>query len=414
MQRLLLARLLAALLLTLGACQSLPAAREDRLPTAVVLSDGSVERQAMNARVWDAATDFVERNFYQRDFGGRDWLADVAAARAEAIVQPDETGFYRALNAVLSQLDDRHTSATPPSLNLRSQEQRLQATPRFGLAFETASEAEGGGVYVIRVVAGSAAADAGVQPGWRLVSVDEAPYRAASVYAASSHRWAFVDAAGVDRAVEMTARPTARELATITRRPDDVLVIRFDEFDADTRRFVLARLTTELVRPPRAVIMDLRSNRGGLDSEVGRLLSPFFSEPRQFAVVVLPRFPDRRLRTRPGRVRYDGPLAVLTSIASASGAEVFAAAIQETRRGPVVGGLTRGAVVGSHQYDLPDGGRLSVGVVAFRTGSGMLLEHVGVTPDLPVLTPVQDLKVGRDTVLEVAVVALTAPVAPTP
>ena len=410
MQRLILARLFAALLLTLGACQSLPAAREDRLPVTVALADGSAERQAMNARVWDAATGFVERNFYQRDFVRTGWPDQVAAARAEAIAQPDEAGFYRALNAVLGQLDDRHTAATPPALNLRAQERRLQATPRFGLAFAAAPGGEGEAVYVTRVVSGSAAADAGVQPGWRLVSVDEAPYRPASTYAAGPHRWAFVDAAGADRIVEMTARPTPRELAAIDRRPDEVLVVRFDEFDADTRRFVLARLKTELARPPRALVIDLRSNRGGLDSEVGRLLSPFFAERRLFAIEDIARFPDRRLRTRPGEVRYDGPLAVLTSGASASGAEVFAAAIQEARRGPVVGALTRGAVVGSHMYDLPDGGRLSVGVVAFRTGSGALLEHVGVTPDLPVPVTVEDLSAGRDGPLEAAVAALTAPI----
>ena len=144
-------------------------------------------------------------------------------------------------------------------------------------------------------------------------------------------------------------------------------------------------------------------------TEVGRLLSPFFAERRQFGTTEFRIFPDRHHWTRSGDLTFNGPVAVLTSPGSASGAEVYAAAIQEARRGLIVGRPTAGAVVGSLAYALPDGGRLSVGMVSFKTGGGALLEHLGVTPDIPARAAVADLRAGRDTALEVAVSALLQP-----
>jgi len=406
----LFARLSLFALLALAACQTLPSTRLDRLPVTPVIADGSGERAAMNARVYDVATDLVERRFYDPQFGGIAWRAEVDAARAEAVAQPDEAGFYHALGAILSRLDDRHTSALAPSVNRAVQERRLESIPRFGLDIVKAGGPDEG-FYVTRVVAASPAEAAGVRPGWRVISVDGAPYPQAGAAGLTTRSWVFSDAEGAERRVDMAAVPMARELAVVVRRPDGVLWVRFDEFDVATRRYLLDRLKTEFADPPRAVVVDLRLNRGGVDVEVGRLLSPFFAESRLFAVEDIRHFLDRRLRTRPGSVRFNGPLAVLTSGSSASGAEVFAAAVQEAGRGPIVGARTLGAVVASQLFDLPDGGRLSVGVLALLTGGGVRLEHVGVVPDLPVEATIEDLKQGRDAVLEAAVAALMAPAA---
>lgn len=85
-----------------------------------------------------------------------------------------------------------------------------------------------------------------------------------------------------------------------------------------------------------AVIMDLRQNGGGLLGEAISLTGLFIDEGpvvqvRDYARRVTPYMDDI-----PG-VAYDGPLVVLVSKFSASASEIFAGAIQDYRRGIVVG-----------------------------------------------------------------------------
>lgn len=390
------------LLAVLCGCQSLPYADDGAIPTPVIVADGSTERAALNAEVYDAAVALVTRRFYRRDFGGLDWPARAAARRDEAVAQPDERGFYRALNTTLALLDDRHTNAVPPSINLRRQQIRLAESPQFGLTLTRSGDR----FVVTRLRPDGPAAEAGVQPGWRVETVDGRPFEANRTYVETAGVWRFTDADDAVHEVTLAARPMSRAPPLVHRRPDGVLVVQFDEFDRATREAVLERLKVELADPPAAVVIDLRYNIGGLDSEVGHLLSPFFGQRLEYGVAEFGWLPDRHLSTRPGPVRFDGPLAVLTSGQSASGAELFAAFVQEQGRGPVVGSKTAGAVVGSRFFALPDGGRLGVGIVAFRTGAGAVLEQVGVTPDVVVEPTEADLRAGRDPVLTRAVEAL--------
>lgn len=389
-------------------CQSLPHSKPDRLPTVVSVVDGSADRAALNARVYDAVIDKVTANFYRADYGGIDWGGEAASRRATAVAQPDEARFYRALNETLALLGDGHTSALPPAANLRRIAARVQATPSFGFWLTRLDETW----IVTRVLESGPAALAGVEVGWRVDAVDGQPFNPGTLGVLETTRIRFSDAA--DGVHEVTLTPTllSRELGRVRRRPDGVLVITFREFDRATRDWLGQMLMTELVDPPRAVVIDLRDNIGGVDREVSLMLSPFFGERRMIGIKDFRWLPDRHLWTRRQALRFDGPLAVLTSPASASGAEIFAAAIQETGRGPVVGRTTAGAVVGSLTYDLPDGGKLSVGVVGYRTGAGNILEQVGVVPDIRVTASLADLRAGRDPALEAAVRAILPDVSP--
>ncbi len=398
------AGLFLLLLTVLGGCQSLPSANDRVIPKPVVVADGSAQRATLNAEVYDAATALVARRFYQDDFGGQDWPAEVARRRDTVVAQPDEPSFYRALNEALGLLGDAHTRATSPTMNQRRQQARLAETVQFGMRLWKAE-----GLWIVTFVrAGGAASDAGIQPGWYIDTVDGEPFDISDSYD-GERRWRFIDAVDQPHETVMSARATARQAPLVTRRPDEVLLIQFDAFDRGNRQAILDRLEVELIHPPRAVIVDLRGNIGGQSDEIGPLLAPFFAEPRLFARVKFGWLPERRLRTRPGRSSFGGPLAVLTSEDSASAAEIYAAAVQEARRGIVVGRTTAGAVVGARHYALPDGGRLSVGVVSIQTADGHVLEKAGVTPDLEVAPSAADIRSGHDPVLEAAVRALLQP-----
>ena len=389
-------------------CQSLPHSNPDRLPTVVSVVDGSTDRAALNARVHDAVIAKVAASFYRPDYGGIDWVGEAASRRAATVAQPDEAGFYHALNETLALLNDSHTSALQPATNLRRTTARVQAVPAFGFTMTHLDD----NWIVTRVREAGPAALGGVQVGWRVDALDGRPFEPGTLYGSATTLIRFADADDGVHEVALTPTLLGRELGRVDRRPDGVLVIAFREFDRATRDWLGETLKRELLNPPRAVVIDLRGNIGGLDREVGLMLSPFFGERRLIGIKNFRWLPDRHLWTRRQALRFEGPLAVLTSPESASGAEIFAAAIQESGRGSIVGRTTAGAVVGSLLYDLPDGGSLSVGVVGYRTGAGNLLEQVGVVPDIPVTASLAELRAGRDPALEAAVRAILPDVSP--
>lgn len=399
---------LAFVLAGLAACQTLPAVNENRVPEVVTLQDGSAERAAMNARVFDVSVDLVARRFYDRTYNGVDFRAEAAARRAEALAQPNEAGFYRALNETLRLLDDRHTVAVRPSVNRLRAQARLEEARVFGmtLALAVHSETDERRYFVTRVRQDGPAADAGVKAGWRIATVDGEPFDGTISYAGQLRRFEFLDADGGEHEVEMEARPLPREVGVAERREDGVLVLHFSTFDAASRDWMLARLAEAQADPPGAVIVDLRGNSGGRVDATAAILGAFFKRRVRFAYYNLGPVPRVARQTRSARTPWTGAAAVLQSDLSGSASEVFAAAFQEYDRGPVVGQVSAGAVVGSVAYQLPDGGLLRVGVSEFRTGSGAVLEKQGVTPDLAVTPTYDDVANGRDVVLEAAVRAV--------
>ena len=395
--------------LVLGACSSLPHANERKIPEATIVADASPERLALNAQVYDLVVKAVAERHYQREELAPRFLEQAARRRTEIIANVDETGFYTGLNAVLSNLGDKHTNALRPRSNRLLRQRRLGEGLDFG--FSLAGVGAGGGYVVDRVRDDGPAAEAGVKPGWRIDTVDGLPFNTGASYIDGVHVWGFTDAGYHAHSVSFAALPLTREIGYLERTPEGVAVITFNLFDTATRRWVQARLSELQADPPRGIVIDLRGNGGGDAAELRRILSPFFAVPTVYGIYDAgPIFGDVR-KTGRWRTPWTGPLAVLISGRTASAAELFAAAIQENHRGLVVGSKSAGAVVASRHFDLPDGGMLSVGFRAFRTASGATLEHVGVVPDIATTPTIEDLRANRDVTLDAAVKALFAPLA---
>ena len=81
---------------------------------------------------------------------------------------------------------------------------------------------------------------------------------------------------------------------------------------------------------------------------------------------------------------------------SASGAEIFAAALQEAQIATLVGSKTAGNVGVATQITLPDDSVLQVTEQRFVSPGGAQLDGVGVTPDVQVDMTDEDLQNDRD------------------
>lgn len=151
------------------------------------------------------------------------------------------------------------------------------------------------------------------------------------------------------------------------------------DFKSATRD--VARLVGELTEQGvDGLVLDLRNNGGGSLIEAQELTRLFLGGG---PVVQIRDARDRVevLGVRPEPPAYTGPLAVLVNRLSASASEIFAAAVQDTGRGLVLGNRTFGK--GTVQQLTPLGdGQLKLTQAKFYRISGGSTQHRGVKPDV--------------------------------
>jgi carboxyl-terminal processing protease len=159
-----------------------------------------------------------------------------------------------------------------------------------------------------------------------------------------------------------------------------------EEFRSTTRD--VKRLLTELKSSGvDGVVIDLRHNGGGSLTEATELTALFIGG----GPVVQIKDSGGRVEVEKGEggVVYSGPLAVLVDRDSASASEIFAGAIQDYRRGIVLGEPTFGKGTVQTLVDLnrfvdsdEDYGRLRLTMAQFFRVSGGSTQHRGVVPDI--------------------------------
>jgi carboxyl-terminal processing protease len=109
------------------------------------------------------------------------------------------------------------------------------------------------------------------------------------------------------------------------------------------------------------------------------------------------------LRDENPGVMWDGPLVVLTSRLTASASEILAGAIQDYRRGLVVGdpkthgkGTVQTVLPLDGRRDGQDLGAMKVTIQQFYRPSGLSTQRQGVIPDLVLPSVTSDLETGEE------------------
>lgn len=179
-----------------------------------------------------------------------------------------------------------------------------------------------------------------------------------------------------------------REIITVesvyTRTIDDnILYIRITSFDkkvaADVKEALLKHASKS-----KGIILDLRNNPGGLLDQAVALTDLFVDE----GVIV-----SQKGRNKSDNISYSAtkkattcrlPLVVMINEGSASASEIVSGAIQDLKRGIIVGKTTFGK--GSVQVVMPitDIEAIKLTIARYYLPSGRTIQAVGVTPDVEV------------------------------
>jgi carboxyl-terminal processing protease len=148
------------------------------------------------------------------------------------------------------------------------------------------------------------------------------------------------------------------------------------------------------------LVIDLRGNGGGFLPEAQSLTGLFVDQ----GPVVQVQFSngEREVLDDPDAgIAYDGPLVVVIDRFSASASEIFAGAIQDYRRGIVVGqrsfgkGTVQNLVPLSRWSARPVNGQLTVTIGKFYRVTGESTQHRGVEPDVELASPISLKDIGE-------------------
>jgi carboxyl-terminal processing protease len=165
---------------------------------------------------------------------------------------------------------------------------------------------------------------------------------------------------------------------------DDIAVISLYQFGNNAVRDFRTAVESIVLESPKGIVVDLRNNGGGLLDACIKILSEFVKDE----VVVRTegrRFGDTGdLKTGRDGSLLEVPLVVLVNEGSASASEIFAGAVQDLKRGLVVGRKTFGKGSVQNVIPLANGANLKITVSEWLTPAGRSIQKHGIDPHVEV------------------------------
>ena len=156
-------------------------------------------------------------------------------------------------------------------------------------------------------------------------------------------------------------------------KPGELTTARVDEIAAKLK----AAGTT------RKVLLDLRDANGD-DAQQGLRLANFFIKEGTLAKLEGQRFPEQTFTADAAKCITDAPLSVLVNRGTYGAAELAAAAVEDAKRGDVVGERTFGEGSVQKTIELPDGAALLLTVAKYESPSGKKIQDEAVMPTVKV------------------------------
>ena len=316
---------------------------------------------------------------------------------------------YDAIRGIVQGLGDPFTNFFTPKQAKQFEEDMSGKFEGIGALVK---QAEGGGILIVETFENSPARKAGLQKGDVIIAVNGKDITKMSLEAAI-----MLVRGPAGTTVKLTIRRKGKEEpfdVKVTRAkidipvvekkmlPNDIAYLKLNSFTSNSPKRVHEALKELLAKHPKGLIFDLRGNGGGyLDAAVS--IGSEFLSGGDVLVEKFKNGKENHYKVKKNGIARKIPLVVLVDGGTASAAEIVAGAIQDDKRGILIGEKTFGK--GSVQIirKLSDGSELKVTVAHWFTPKGRAIHGKGIEPDIVVKLTPEDQKAGKDPQLDRAV-----------
>jgi len=293
---------------------------------------------------------------------------------------------YGAIRGMLATLDPHSSFLTPEEMDDFKQE---TSGSFFGVGIEISQK--DGVLTVVSPIEDTPAYKAGLQAGDQIIKIDDKTTKDMSLTEAVK----LIRGAKGTQVTFTVSRESSKSILTfkVTRDLIPIRSVRSEElepgigylriisFQGDTYAECLKAL--KAFPPLKGLILDVRNDPGGLLDQSIKV-SGIFLGPRALVVETKGRIPDQNVKYLADTqmvLPLDCPIVVLVNEGSASASEIVAGAIQDHKRGVVVGAKSFGKGSVQTILPLPDGSGLRLTTARFYTPSGNSIQADGINPD---------------------------------
>lgn len=252
-------------------------------------------------------------------------------------------------------------------------------------------------VTIVEPLPGTPAKAAGLQPGDTILKVDDTDTAGMTVSDVAdkirgpegTNVTLTLERAGQDKPIVVSLTRANIEVPAVQSKMLDgnigyLRLLSFNEKTVEETRAALLQFKKENVR---GLVLDLRSNPGGLLTECVKVASMFLPEENRVIVSTKGRNRVQHDEIRIGDQLYDGPMVVMVNKGSASASEILTGSLKDYHRATVIGETTFGKALVQTVIRLGDPqspSAMPVTTARYYTPSGFNLNKKGITPDVVV------------------------------
>lgn len=176
-----------------------------------------------------------------------------------------------------------------------------------------------------------------------------------------------------------------KQLADAESDAPKVGYIRISDFGATTAKDLREAIKSLEKKKVVGYVLDVRNNPGGYLTAAIDVSDAFLDGGEIVSTRGKNKTDIDRSFATPGDLTDGKPLVVLINHGSASASEIVAGAIQDNKRGVIMGSQSFGKGSVQQQKPLGDGTAIHITIARYYTPSGTSIQNTGITPDVEVL-----------------------------